>query len=251
MPRALAGRLGQALRGGVAVRRVTPMAEGYRIQTGRSGALHARSVILATQPHVAAALLEDLDPVGAHAAGSIQAPPLAVVFLGYERGQVAHPLDGLGYLTVERPGQSVNGALFCSTIFPGRAPDGQVALTAYLGGARNPDVGRADPKELVAAVREDFRDRLGARGEPVVSRVRLWPRGLPQYRPGHLDRVAALESVELRCPGLFLAGNYFSGPAVAACVARACDAAARVQEYLMGLRPDASHSVEAQTKIAG
>jgi oxygen-dependent protoporphyrinogen oxidase len=249
LPRALAGRLGGALRSGVAVRRVTPMAGGYRIETGRSGTLGAKSVILATQPHVAAGLLEGLDHVGAEAAGSIQAPPLAVVFLGYGRRQVAHPLDGLGYLTVERPGQSVSGTLFCSTIFPGRAPDGQVALAAYLGGARNPDLGRADPKVLVAAAREEFRDRLGARGEPVISRVRQWPRGLPQYRPGHLDRVAALESVELRCPGLFLAGNYFSGPAVAACVARAGDAAARAEGYLLGLGRDASRSVEAQARI--
>jgi oxygen-dependent protoporphyrinogen oxidase len=232
LPGTLAGQLGPAVRTGVAVRRILPSPAGFRIETGAAGGLEARAVVLATQPHVAAGLLEALDLAAAEAAGGIEAPPLAVAFLGYRRAQVAHPLDGMGYLTPATEGRALSGALFCSTMFPGRAPEGHVALAGYIGGARAPDAALARPSELVEAARAEFRDLLGVRGEPVLARVRQWPRGLPQYRLGHGARVAALRGLERARPGLFVTGNYFAGPSVGACVAQAIEAATRVHEFL-------------------
>jgi len=201
--------------------------------------------MLATQPHVAAGLLEDLDAAGAAAAGAIAAPPLAVVFLGYRRGQVDHPLDGLGYLTRGRAGRALNGALFCSTMFPGRAPEGHVAFAGYIGGARAPEAALAAPGDLIAAARAEFRDLLGATGDPVVARVRQWPRGLPQYQLGHGVRLAALSGLERRRPGLFVTGNYFEGPSVGACVAQASGAAARVHGFLAAKQPAVATAITA------
>ena len=232
LPSALAAALGEAVALGVPARRVRRLPDGFRIESG-AGAVAARSVVLATQPHVAAGLLETLDPVGAEAAAAVDAPPLAVVFLGYRRRQVEHALDGLGYLTPSCEGRPVTGTLFCSTMFPGRAPEGHVALAAYLGGARAPALALAPPKELMAAARAEFGDVLGVRGEPVVARVRQWPRGLPQYRLGHGEKIAALRGAEQRAPGLFLTGNYFAGLSVACCVARACETADRVDTFLI------------------
>ena len=50
--------------------------------------------------------------------------------------------------------------------------------------------------DLVAATRDEFADLLGARGEPVVARVRQWARGLPQYTTGHPDRIAVLRTAD-------------------------------------------------------
>jgi oxygen-dependent protoporphyrinogen oxidase len=236
LPGALAVHLGSAVRPGVAVRRVLSSPAGFRVETGAAGGLEARAVVLATQPHVAAGLLEALDLAAAEAAGGIEAPPLAVAFLGYRCGQVAHPLDGMGYLTPAREGRALSGALFCSTMFPGRAPEGHVALAGYIGGARAPDAALARPSELVEAARAEFKDLLGVRGEPVVARVRQWPRGLPQYRLGHGGRVAALRGLERARPGLFATGNYFAGPSVGVCVAQAVETATRVHEFLADTR---------------
>jgi oxygen-dependent protoporphyrinogen oxidase len=232
LPRALAQDMGTALRTGVAVRRIRAVPGGFRIETGATGNLVARAVVIATQPHVAAGLLENLDAPAAEAAGAIAAPPLAVVFLGYRRGQVDHPLDGLGYLTRARARRALSGSLFCSTMFPGRAPEGHVALVGYIGGARAPAAALAAPGDLIAAARLEFRDLLGAAGDPVLTRVRQWPRGLPQYNLGHGDRVAALGGLEGRRPGLFVTGNYLAGSAVGTCVATAVDVAARVHAHL-------------------
>jgi oxygen-dependent protoporphyrinogen oxidase len=232
LPKAMAAGLGPALRTGVTVRRIRTTPSGFRIEAGAAGNLAARAIVIATQPHVAAGLLEHLDASAAEAAGAIAAPPLAVVFLGYRRSQIDHPLDGLGYLTRARGGRALSGSLFCSTMFPDRAPEGHVALAGYIGGARAPEAALAAPEELIAAARAEFGDLLGASGDPVVARVRQWPRGLPQYQLGHCVRVAALGGLEARRPGLFVTGNYLAGPAVGTCVDRAAAAAARVHAHL-------------------
>jgi len=220
LPAALAARLGSVVRTGITVRRITPRpGGGFQIDLGADGVLQSRAVVIATQPHVSAQLLEHLDTDGAEAANAIPAPPLAVAFLGYRRDQVAHPLDGLGFLVPRNAGSQLNGAQFCSTMFAGRAPAAHVAIACYIGGARAPALGNLPTDALIDLTRAELRDLVGARGEPVVAQTRHWPRGLPQYTLGHAERVRSLRHASARHPGLFLAGNYFEGPSVAACLA--------------------------------
>jgi oxygen-dependent protoporphyrinogen oxidase len=233
LPRALAARLGGTVRTGVAVRRIERRPGAFRVDVGAAGRLDARAIVIATPPHVAAQMLDGIDGPAADAAAAIHAPPLAVVFLGFRRQDVDHPLDGLGFLAAEGEGRTLNGAQFCSTMFPGRAPKDRVAVAGYFGGARAPGLAQASAGDLINLARSEFRELIGAHGQPCVAQVRHWPLGLPQYRLGHRDRVAALASASQRQPGLFLTGNYFTGPSVAACVAEAMEAAARVHSFLM------------------
>ena len=232
LPGALQGRLAPEIRTGVAVKRLRAVPGGFLLEADGAGSIRARAVLIATQPHVAAQLLDGLDGEAAVAAAGIEAPPLAVVFLGYPRARVAHPLDGLGFLGAEAEGRTLTGAQFCSTMFPGRAPDGHVAVAAYFGGARRPATGQASAAELIDLARAEFRDLIGAEGPPTVARVRHWPLGLPQYRIGHLDRIARIKGACDRLPGLFLTGNYFAGPSVADCLGQAQMVAAVAAGYL-------------------
>ncbi len=232
LPRALAAALGPALRTGVAVRRLEPRPGGVRIDVGAAGAVHARAVVVATQPHVTAELLAPVDAPAAAAAAAIEAPPLAVAFLGYSKAQVEHPLDGLGFLAPQRERRRLSGAQFCSTMFPGRAPEGFVAVAGYIGGARAPELACLPAPELIEIAQGEFRDLIGARGAPQVARVRHWPRGLPQYRLGHQARVAPLVALGQAAPGVFVTGNYLEGPAVATCLELAGKTAAAVEGFL-------------------
>jgi oxygen-dependent protoporphyrinogen oxidase len=245
LPLALARDLGPAVRTGVAVRRIGRAPGGFRIDAGAAGIIAARAVVVATQPHVAAGLLEAADPAAAEAAASIGAPPLAVVFLGYRRRCVAHPLDGLGYLVPSSEGRDLTGVLFCSTMFTGRAPEGHVALAGYVGGARAPDLAGLAPADLIDMVRREFGDLLGARGEPTIARVRQWPRGLPQYRLGHGDLVATFNTIAERCPGLYVTGNYLTGVSVGNCVTEASRTSVLVDRFLAGADCSGSHVADA------
>jgi oxygen-dependent protoporphyrinogen oxidase len=231
LPRALAALLGQALRTGVAVRRVERTVKGFRLHT-TGGTLDAAAVIVATQPHVTAQLVAPLAPAAAAAAAGIAAPPLAVVFLGFPRRRIGHPLDGLGYLTPSGEGRKASGALFCSTMFPGRAPEGHAAIAVYIGGARAPELAQLPAQELIGLARSELADLLGATGAPVVARVRQWPCGLPQYESGHGRAIAALNNANAEAPGLFATGNYLRGVSVGACVGQAMETAKRTVDFL-------------------
>ena len=232
LPATLVAQLGSRVKVGVTVRRIVARPRGFVVETAGAGTIKTTAVVIATQPHVAAKLLDNLDVEAAGAAAQIEAPPLAVVFLGYVRAQIAHPLDGIGFLAPSGEHRQLSGALFCSTMFPWRAPEGFVSLAAYIGGARAPDLARLPSEELIKMARQEFADLLGAKGEPVLARVRHWPRGLPQYRIGHRDLLAALNGAFGRRPGLFLTGNYFAGVSVATCVAHATQIATRVDAFL-------------------
>ncbi len=238
LPAALAAYLGGNVRTGTTVQRIKRVGNTFSVETQGHGSLWAKSVVLAAQPHVAASLLEYFDPEGARAAGAISAPPLAVVFLGFQRGRVDHPLDSLGFLAPSSEGSAINGVQFCSTMFPNRAPDDHVAIAAYLGGARNPDLGDQPADVLIDIVRNELGGLLGFHGEPTVAHVRHWPRGLPQYVLGHKERAETLAHISDRVPGVFVTGNYLSGLSVSDCLENAARVAGQARLFVNGREND-------------
>ena len=232
LPATLAAQLGSCVKVGVAVRRIVAHPRGFVIDAAGAGTIQTNAVVIATQPHVASELLVDLDTEAADAAAKIEAPPLAIVYLGYTRAQIAHRLDGIGFLASSGERRQLSGALFCSTMFSWRAPEGFVSLAAYIGGERAPELARLPADDLIGIAHQEFAELLGVGGKPVLARVRHWPRGLPQYRIGHRDLTTVLTKTADRHPGLFLTGNYFAGVSVATCMLHAMQTATRVDAFL-------------------
>lgn len=227
LPRELAVELGAAIVTGARVRAIRPTRSGFRLDVERN-TVSAQSVVVALPAYAAASLLQPIDGAAAQAASEIAHPPLAVAFLGYRAADVAHPLDGLGVLMPRVECRSVLGMMFSSTLFEGRAPPGHVALTAYVGGARQPDLAQLAPEAMAAVVHDEVRSLLGARSAPVFARVRYWRYGLPQPGVDHAQRVGRLRTLEEALPGLFITGNYLNGVSTAACIDAAFTVAQRI-----------------------
>ncbi len=162
---------------------------------------------------------------------SITHPPVAVLALGFRREDVAHRLDGFGFLVPEVERRNVLGVIFSSTVFPGRAPQGHVLLTAFVGGVRHPDLANADLGTLTARVVDDLRLLLGVRGEPAFRAFHLWPKAIPQYTLGYGRFKEIMDDAERRNPGLALAGSYREGVAIGEVIAAAAEAADRVAAH--------------------
>lgn len=158
----------------------------------------------------------------------IEHPPVSSLFLGFRREQVAHPLDGFGVLAPAVEQRSVLGILFSSSLFPGRAPLGHVALTVMVGGMRQPQLASLPTDQLLAAVRPDLSGLLSVKGDPVFVRHNFWPKAIPQYNLGHEHFLAGFAGAERMHPGLFIGGQARDGIAVPACVAAGEKLAARV-----------------------
>lgn len=204
---------------------LSPAADGWQLRVARQDAsghretvvLHAADVILAVPAFAAADLVAGLDQAAATALRAIPYPPLAVVHLGYHREDVAHPLDGFGMLCPAEEHRHILGSLWPSTLFEGRAPQGMVLLTMFVGGVRAAELARRDDAAIIADVRRELAALLGARGLPTLARVIRWEQAIPQYLAGHERQMAAVERMEAARPGLRLLGNYRGGVSVGQC----------------------------------
>jgi len=145
-------------------------------------------------------------------------PPVASLFLGFRREQVGHPLDGFGFLVPPVERRSMLGVLFSSTLFPGRAPAGHVALTVLTGGVLRPENARESAADQLALVRADLEELLGVRGEPAFMSHRLWPRAIPQYNLGYEKFLDAMARCEESSPGLLIGGQVRNGISVPDCL---------------------------------
>lgn len=150
---------------------------------------------------------------------AIEHPPVASLFLGYRREQIAHALDGFGLLVPATEAHAFLGVLFSSSLFPDRAPTGHVALTVIAGGSRQPEIARLTAAELLARVAPDLGKLLGVRGAPVFQRHAFWPRAIPQYHLGHEAHSATIDAVARAHPGFFPGGQARDGIALPACIA--------------------------------
>lgn len=163
---------------------------------------------------------------------SIVHPPVAVLALGFRREQLTHPLDGFGFLTPEVERRRVLGAIFSSTLFADRAPEGHVLITAFVGGTRDPDFVQSDPQTLTARVLDDLRPLLGTRDEPTFRAMQVWPKAIPQYVLGYGRFKDIAEHTERSNPGLALAGTYRDGVSLNDAIGSGERAAGRIANLL-------------------
>ncbi|MCU0490856.1 MAG: protoporphyrinogen oxidase [Chloroflexaceae bacterium] len=195
-------------------------ATGWELSVSKNGTptlVEATTVILACPAFAAAGLVEALDAEASTALRSIPYVPMAVVHLGYKREQVAHPLDGFGVLCPSGERRQVLGILWSSSLFEGRAPEGHVMTTTFVGGARTPHLAQQSDEALIELTTREHESILGASGEPAFAHVVHWNHAICQYTAGHSERVARLATTEAANPGLHFLGNYRDGVAVEKC----------------------------------
>lgn len=142
-----------------------------------------------------------------------------IVTLAFRREDVAHALDGTGFLVPPTEPFPVTGATWSSAKWPGRAPEGTVLMRVFARGIE------ADEKTALDALCP-----LLGLGEPLFSRIDRWIEAQPQYEVGHLDKIAAIESGLPQ--GVYVAGTSYRGVGIPDCLRQGRDAARRIAETL-------------------
>jgi oxygen-dependent protoporphyrinogen oxidase len=213
--------------------RVNFRANGNAMQTEHSAVVYAGTAFALSKIEIQARR-----PLDVSTFDEIEYPPVASVVLGFRREDVAHPLDGFGVLIPRCEGFQILGSIFSSSLFPGRAPDGHVCLTSYIGGARSPELAQQSPDQLFALTVRDLRELLGIRGEPTFRHHVLFVRAIPQYNLGYQAFRDRMSEIEGSAPGLFLAGHYRDGISVSDCIVSGENVAARITEHLAAARSE-------------
>jgi oxygen-dependent protoporphyrinogen oxidase len=223
---ALARALGPRLRLQSAVSALERTGEGWRVHLDSGTSHAAANVVLALPLRAARALLAGVAPAAAAALASMPAEDLAAVVHVHRRADVAHALDGSGYLVPRSAGGFVLGTLFSSTIDPAAAPAGHVLLRTLLGGARRPEALALDDAELAARTHAECAGPLGLARPPVFTWVGRYPAAIPRFDLGHLERRATLQR-DLPA-GIAVLGDFTRGLGLEVLVAEAQATAQRL-----------------------
>ena len=242
LPRAIAARLGDSL---LLETSVTSLRHGkangkpwFEVDITRHNhreTLAASAVVIATPTNNTSQILQGLSDQFAPLFSRIEYAPIAVMSACYRREQIQKPPDGFGFLVPRAEGLRVLGTVFNSALFAGRAPEGMDCFTSFAGGATDPGFCELSEEHISKTICTEVARVLGITGEPAATNLHRYARALPQYNLGHSQIVKSLETLTAAIPGMFLAGNYLSGPSIGACVEQADRTAEAVRVYLASI----------------
>ncbi len=230
LPAACADFLGSdSLRLGVAAASVEPRGKGFIVNLTTGESLEADRVILATPSYESAALVRGFDGELATRLDRIRFSSVATVSLAFKREEVRVPLGGFGFLVPRAEGRRINAATYSSVKWSFRAPEDRLLLRCFVGGGHHEElVGELDDACLRRTVLEELDGILGLAAEPELVRIYRWPKGMPKYTVGHLDRMAELDRSLAAHPSLSLVGSSYRGIGIGDCIHEAQLAADRI-----------------------
>ena len=215
---------GAELRLGLPVRELTRTGGAWRATIGSVPApeyVDADAVVIAVPARPASRLLASIGGAAAEAAaetGVLDYASVALITMAFELD--GEPLPELsGFLVPATEGRAVKAATFFSRKWPHRN-DPLTILRCSIGRrGQEADLQRGDGELIGLALRE-LGELIGRTlPEPADAHVTRWGGGLPQYAPGHDDRIARAREVLAAYPGLALAGAAFDGVGIPACIA--------------------------------
>jgi protoporphyrinogen/coproporphyrinogen III oxidase len=176
------------------------------------GELRADAVVLASQAHEAGSLVTGIDAELAALLESVPYNSSITISLGFDRSGYDGALKGFGFLIPKKERRRLVACTLVGTKFPYRVPEDKVMLRCFVGGTV-----RESDEELVEQIRDELREIMGLTSPPVFRRVERWPRSMAQYTVGHKQRVDAIQERLESIPGLYVAGNAYTGIGVPDC----------------------------------
>jgi oxygen-dependent protoporphyrinogen oxidase len=236
MPRALASVAGVSGRYATRIEEIVPLPEAIVVRAGNSTDRFDGLVLAVPSPALARIEVPTEWRDAMQLLAAIPHAPVVSASLGFARAQIGHPLDGLSIRVPSGEARPLLTILIPSTVFAGRAPEGHVLLTVLMGGGRHPQVAALAEPELLALIRNQLADLIGAKGEPSFTAVTHWPDAFPQAVAGHAARLAAAEQLEQMVPRMALTGAWRDGIVVSDVLHGGMRAADRLATRL-GLAP--------------
>ncbi|HXV60931.1 MAG TPA: protoporphyrinogen oxidase [Vicinamibacteria bacterium] len=229
----LVERLGDALpsdgfRLGTGVSALRSESGGFVTALESGESIRSRTVLLALPLSAAARLVEVVSTGLSRSLARIPLASTAVVFHGFRKADVDHPLDGYGFVVPSGEENRLLAATFVTTKFPHRAAKDHVLLRTFLGGTRDPDVLRLEDSEIAELSLGELRQAIGRIGDPLFSHVVRWDLRTPQIQIGHGAILSSRDRELAARPGLYVLANGLDGVGIPDSIASARECALRI-----------------------
>jgi oxygen-dependent protoporphyrinogen oxidase len=203
----------------------------FRVRIDDGTELIADAVVMACEAHVSAGLLDSLAPAAVEELAGIGYSSTGVVLMVFGDATSRDLPSGTGFV-VPRGRAPMTASTWLSNKWPIQAFGTRAVIRCYVGGAGAEDVLEAEDADLIDACARHLSAVVPLPDRPEHAAVVRWPRGMPQYATGHMERVnrirAALPS------GIFLTGQAYDGVGIPDCVRGAGDTAQAILTHLAG-----------------
>jgi oxygen-dependent protoporphyrinogen oxidase len=225
-----------SIRRNTTITAITRNETNWTIHPAHNTPEHFDTIILATPADTTRTLLTPHDP---RAAELLQMDASSAVIVAFALPNTASfPIPpGFGFLVPQKlasqksasqklvaqesaPPKSIDDTATTSRLlactftdqkFDHRTPPGARLIRAFFGGPTAERLMSCNNDEIAAIARLELARILGPLPDPTITIIRRWPRSLPQYAVGHLDRIAELETRVTQLPNLHLLGNAYRG----------------------------------------
>jgi len=220
----------RTLRSGCCVLNVRPQETQYQVSLSDGSSILADHIVFATPSYVTADLVQQTDPTLASRLRAIRYVSTATVSLAFRRADIAHPMQGAGFIVPKSEGRNITACSWSSAKFPHRAPDDSVLLRVFIGGALAEDLAEQDEPALIELARNELRTIMGITAAPILAKAYRWNKANPQYDLGHGSRITEIEQSLTDLPGLYLAGAAYRGAGLPDCIQSGIIAARSIAE---------------------
>lgn len=193
---------------------ITPKNGGYLV-TGTIDSkpltIMARRVITTTGAHALPGLLSFVPQKEWEPVTRMKYARVIQVALGFRKWTGMNP-DGFGGLIPFLEKRDILGILFLSSLFTGRAPEGGALFAVFAGGVRREELFGLPDTEIRTMVAREFCDLMQVKDfDPQVFEIMRYTHAIPQYGAESREKLAALEIIQQRHPGLLIGGNGCDG----------------------------------------
>jgi oxygen-dependent protoporphyrinogen oxidase len=236
-----------AIRSGCCVLTVHPYGNQYQAVLSDGSSILADNLVFATPAYVTADLIQQIDPMLASRLRGIRYVSTATVSLGFKRSEIAHPMQGAGFIVPRSEGRRITACSWTSSKFNHRAPGDSVLLRVFIGGALAEDLAEQNDAALITLAREELSTIMGIAAEPVLAKAYRWPKANPQYDLGHDLRVSEIERSLTNFPGLYVAGAAYHGAGIPDCIHSGMTAARSIADRIHAEHPYQDNHLHAFT----
>ena len=193
---------------------VRPNSEGFQLQITTPEhlfSIETKQLITTCGGYALSGLLPFLNEEEIAPFNELKYAAVTQVLLGFQKWK-GISLKAFGGLVPGIENKNILGVLFTSSFFEGRAPKGGALLSVFMGGTKRPDIAKMDDDQIQALLNKDLPRMMSDRTlNPDMTRILRYPKAIPQYTESTGHRYEMIEKLQLKYPGLILAGNIRDG----------------------------------------
>ncbi|MGO9195697.1 MAG: protoporphyrinogen oxidase [Acidimicrobiales bacterium] len=182
------------------------------------GTVACDGIVLAVPGFAGAELTKEVASGLSDELGAIPYATVAVVTLAFRAESLALPRGWTGVLVPRTEGLLMTAATWLSVKWPWMSTAENRYVRVSAGRFRDERSSELDDDELAAQVTRELRDVAGIEAPPFAHGVTRWDQAMPQYLPGHRDRIARISGALSATPGIEIAGALLGGIGIPACI---------------------------------